>query len=291
MNHRLHRSLVGVVAGPLLLALAVSAAAADPPSARGTMTLGGERIALTHAVAVQRDNAEGLLESPNELRIALTDRELAPEQLWGLVFLPATTMAGEGKLRGLLIRVDPANRSRALVTLLAKPAQPGATLANITIESSAGALPTVKIGDGRVAGSIERTLAGDPPTPLTVAFSAPVLKEPGVTEDLRGAAAQSSPQVKTLSAAARALSQGDRAGQGSHLTAAARVRQDQTFAQPGMPKGAELAKMLKQAGDESKSELTKVQRVVVRGTRAVVLLGGGTVRTMALEDGAWKIDE
>jgi len=275
----------------LLVALATSSNAADPASARGTATIAGERVTIAHAVAVQRDNAEGLLDSPNELRIALTDRELAPEQLRGIVFLPATTLAIDGKVRGLLVRVDPANRNRANVTVLAKPLQAGASLANVTLEATSGALPSVKITEDRVVGSIERSLPGEPPVAVAVTFSAPVLREPKVTEDLRGAAAQASAQVKTLQAAAKALSQGNRAAQASHMTAAARARQDQMFAQPGAPKGGELAKMLKQAGDEMTKELAKVQRVVVRGERAVVLAGDGAAHSMALESGAWKIDD
>ena len=277
------------IAVALFGTLAAPALALEPASARGTVAVGSERIAITHAVAVQRDNAEGLLDAPNELRIALTDRELAPEQLWGIAFLPVTTLASDGKVRGVLIRVDPANRNRALLTMLTKPRQPGESLANITLESSAGALPALKVADGRVSGSIERAPSGEPPTSISVTFSAPVLHEPKVSEDLRGAAVQGSPQMKTLAASARALSQGDLAAHGKLSTAGARERQQQMFAQG--PKGAELTKMLKQAGDEMRSELAKAQRVVVRGNRAVVLLGAGSFRTLALEDGAWKIDE
>ena len=147
------------VAASLLCAFAAAAVAADPASARGSMTIAGERIALMHAAAVERDNAEGLLDSPNELRIALTDRELSPEMLWGIAFLPATTMASEGKLRGLLIRVDPANRNRAVVTLLAQPRQPGESLANVTIESSAGARPALKVGSVRLPSARMRATA------------------------------------------------------------------------------------------------------------------------------------
>ena len=279
----------GVVTS-LFGALLAPAFAADPASARGTVTIGGERIAITHALAVQRDNAEGLLESANELRIALTDRELTPEQLWGIAFLPVTTLANDGKVRGLLIRLDPANRNRAVVTVLARP-RAGETLANVTLESTAGALPAVKLADGRASGSVERSLAGEPATAVAVTFSAPVLQEAKVTEDLRGAAAQASPQVKTLAAAARALSQGDLAAHGKLSTATARARSEQMFAQPGAPKGAELSKMLKQTGDEMRKDVAKAQRVVVRGQRAVVLLGAGAFQAMALEDGVWKIDE
>jgi hypothetical protein len=273
------------------LAAAAGALAIDPGTAKGTLTLGAERIALTHVVAVQRDNAEGLLDRPNEMRLVLADREVKPEALWGIAFLPVTQLAMAGQVRGVLLRWDPANPEGYVLTVLAKPAEPGGMLANTTISRSSGALPGVKIANNRVGGSAELTDPVGNGARWSATFSAPLLHEPRVTDDLRGAAAKASPQVKALQAVQKGLAKGDWGVQRSLSTAAANQRFDAQMAQAGSPDAKQMAEFAKMGSKELAGDLGKVDRVVVRGERAVVLMGKSSWRHFALDGGAWKIDD
>ena len=99
-----------------------AAHAIDAGVAKGALNVGGATIPLTHAYAQLHDNAEKLLERPRELRILLADREAPQSALNGIAFLPVVHMAREGKLRGLLIQLDPAKPDEAAVTVLHAPA-------------------------------------------------------------------------------------------------------------------------------------------------------------------------
>ena len=80
-----------------------TAFAIDPGTAKGTIKLGGKDVPLKHSIAYQLDNTEGLLDRPKELRIVLSDREVAPEALAGIAFPPVMTLAREGKVVGILL--------------------------------------------------------------------------------------------------------------------------------------------------------------------------------------------
>lgn len=267
------------------------ALAIDPGTAKGTLTLGAERIALTHVVAVQRDNAEGLLDRPNELRLVLADREVKPEALWGVAFLPVTQLALAGQLRGVLLRWDPAKPEGYVLTVLAKPAEPGGMLANTTISRSSGALPGVKIANNRVSGSAEVTDAVGNGARWSATFSAPLMHEPRITEDLKGAAAKASPQAKALQAVQKGLAQGDWSVQRSLSTPAANQRFDAQLAQAGSPDAKQMAEFAKMGAKELAKDLAQIDRVAVRGERAIVMMGKSSWRQFALDGGAWKIDD
>lgn len=274
-----------------LAAAALSAHALDPATVKGTLQIGAERIVLTHAVAVQRDNAEGLLDRPNELRLVLADREVKPEALWGVAFLPVTNLAMDGQLRGVLLRWDPAKPEGYVLTVLSKPPEPGQSLANTTISRTGGALPGVKIADNRVSGNV----AGDGTAPKGVVwsanFSVPLMNETKVSAELKGAAAKTSPQVKTLQAVQKGLAKGDWGVQRSLSTPAANRRFDTMMGQAGAPDAKQMAEFAKMGAAEMASDLAKVDRVVVRGDRAIVMMGKNSWRQMARDGETWKVDE
>src|SRR5687768_9952713 len=73
-------------------------------------------VSFSHAVALELDNAEGLLDSPRELRVLLTDKELPASVLHGQAFPPVWYLAKEGKVQGLLLTFDPAKRDAMVMT-------------------------------------------------------------------------------------------------------------------------------------------------------------------------------
>src|SRR5262245_29242644 len=95
-----------------------TASAIDPGIATGTLQVNEKKITLRHAYAHLRDNTEGLLDHPKELRVLLTDREVPPETLVGIAFLPVTELARQGKAQGLLFEMDPGNPNEVVMTLL-----------------------------------------------------------------------------------------------------------------------------------------------------------------------------
>ena len=72
-----------------------------------TLQLGGTKIPLPFALALQRDNAEGLLDEPKELRILFTDKQVDPALLQGLTpTFDLAPRAEAGELKGMLLRLD-----------------------------------------------------------------------------------------------------------------------------------------------------------------------------------------
>jgi hypothetical protein len=278
----------------VLLLLSVSPAhAIDPGFATGTLRVAHETITLTHSYAQLHDNAEGLLNRPKEMRILVTDREVRQETLNGLVVLPVTAMAKEGAVRGLLITFDPNERTNVLVTFLYPPANPHTSLVTQTRINAEGVVRNLRISGQRVSGEIEdreqrESGFGDiPPVTYATSFSAPLFHEPGVTEDLKGHAVRNSPQVKVLRAAAEAMRKADFEALRKLSTERASRRTDLMLSQTG-GRGSEVAG---EAGKELANSVDKVRRVVVRGTRAVVIFPDESWRTLERVDNEWKMDE
>jgi hypothetical protein len=57
--------------------------AIDPGTATGTLNVDGDAVTLTHAYAHLHDNAEGWLDYKKEMRILVSDREVALDALSG----------------------------------------------------------------------------------------------------------------------------------------------------------------------------------------------------------------
>ncbi|MGH8704112.1 MAG: DnaJ family domain-containing protein [Burkholderiales bacterium] len=273
-----------------LLVLPFAAAnAIDPGTAQGTLRVDGKAVTLRHSYAHRHDNVEGLLDRPRELRILLADREVPQSALIGIAFLPATGMAREGKLQGLLLQLDPEDRSKAVVTLL-YPAPAGQSLMTLT---TGGAFKRLEIASLRVVGEIERRderKTGSPGMPaldFSLRFSAPVFHEPTVTADLKGKAAQESEQVRALRSKARAFAKGD-------LEAARRLsteRSNRQFDAFLAQAGKQAAAIIKEGARDMEKSVGSIRRVVVRGDRAVAIAGDNEWFTFAREGADWKLDD
>lgn len=264
--------------------------AIDPGTVQGSLKVNGNSVELRHAYAHLHDNAEGVLEH-KELRILVADKEVPASALAGLVFLPVQEMARQGQVRGLLIRLAPNNPNEVMVTILFPP-DPGESLTNQTLGASGGArvFKDWQLNKQRVLGAIERGDEGAsssdmPKIEYSLRFSAPVFSEPAITADLKGKAAQSSPQVAVLRKKAQALARGDFAAVKKLSTARAYQRNEQFLASP------EAKSFAKEAGVAMEKGLRKIQRVVARGDRAVAIFAGKSEwTTLVREGGVWKSD-
>ena len=265
------------------LLLCAPALAADG-SVQGVLEAGGQKTALKFARAGLHDNAEGLLDKGPELRILLTDVEAGVDAIYGIAFLPVTVQAREGKIRGVLVTMKPDDPSVAYVTVLAVPTEKGASLTTFSLSSK----PTPVIADFKMDG---KTVSGsfkfgsDDLRSSGLKFSAPISPEPAVSADLKGKAAQESDQVKSMRARAQAMSKGDSAGVARLSTAAENRQLEVAVAAIGPQAG----QMMREAGRDMLGTFNKVERVVVRGTRAVVIFRNKeSWQDMALVDGQWK---
>ena len=269
---RLGRRLV--VAGGLALA-AGPAFAIDPGVASGGYKDDEADIGFTHAIALERDNAEGLMDQAREIRVALTDREVLVSALYGQAFPPIWHMAMKGAVKGVLLKIDPDDRTAVLVTVLAPP-QPGYSLGTLSISNSEGVWKRLDVSATRVGGE----LSPDASEKLTVRFSAPIFRD-AVVADLRGPAAAAAEPTKVVLARAEAIVRGD-------IAAAVALSTEASGARLGdIP--PEVATMLKRELPKLVARLKSVRRVVVREQTAVIFLGPGEYANAVRQDGAWKV--
>lgn len=162
----------------LLLTLAVipTAAAIDPGRAAGYLEVDGERVELREAFAHLHRNADGRLPFTPELRIVLADREVPQSSLAGLQALPVLELARTGRVRGLLIRLDPDEPGTVQVTLLAPPQAtdgPLVTLRHSTADAEV--VRQLKLAPTRAGGTV--TCPASWELNCTVQFSAPLFNE------------------------------------------------------------------------------------------------------------------
>ena len=286
------KRLVWILA--VLLISSQVAQAIDTGTLSGTLRIGDEVVELKEVYAHFHDNAEGLLDRPKEMRIVLSDRPIPQESLRGIAFLPVTRLAREGKVVGLLLQFDPKDQHRMVVTLLRKPSQPGKSLMTLSlIDTEQNLFKKLKISETRVEGEIDYAETpkadseGLPSLSYSVIFSAPRFHEMPVTDDLKGKAAQSSPQVKILREKAKALGKGDFAAV-SKLTSEAANRRDEAIMEQ---MGDQIAAISKEASVDLEKSLKTIQRVIVRGDRAVVIFANKGWANFVKEGGQWKSDD
>lgn len=271
-----------------------AAYAIDPGRVQGTLKINDETIELKEAYAQFHDNAEGLLDRPKEIRIVLADRKVPQESLRGIAFLPVTTLAKEGKVRGLLLQFDPSDQSKMVVTVLRQPSRQGTSLTTLSRGDSEKKLfRNLVISKTRVSGETEYTekrVAGSDEIPTisySVKFSAPLFNELPVTADLKGKAAQDSPQAKVLKEKINALKKGDFDAVKRLSTERSNTRTDLLLAQMG----GDQAKMFAQeAARDMEDSLKGIKRVVVRGSTAVMIFSSKQWSVFAQEGGQWKSD-
>ena len=286
------KRLVWILA--VLLISSQVAQAIDTGTLSGTLRIGDEVVELKEVYAHFHDNAEGLLDRPKEMRIVLSDRPIPQESLRGIAFLPVTKLAREGKVVGLLLQFDPKDQHRMVVTLLRNPSQPGKSLMTLSlIDTEQNLFKKLKISETRVEGEIDYAEThkadseGLPSLSYSVIFSAPRFHEMPVTDDLKGKAAQSSPQVKILREKAKALGKGDFAAV-SKLTSEAANRRDEAIMEQI---GDQIAAISKEASVDLEKSLKTIQRVIVRGDRAVVIFANKGWANFVKEGGQWKSDD
>lgn len=253
-------------------------------SVQGELEAGGQKTPLKFARAELHDNAEGLLDKGPELRILLTDVEVGPEAIYGIAFLPVTVQAREGKVRGVLVTMQPNDPGVAYVTVLAVPTEKGASLTTFSLSSKpVPVIADFKMDGKTVSGSFK--FGSEELRSSGLKFSAPINPEPAVSADLKGKAAQDSAQVKSMRARATAMSKGDAAGVAKLSTPA--ENRDLEGAVAAL--GPQATQMMREAGRDMLGTFGKVERVVVRGERAVVIFRNKeSWQDMALVDGQWK---
>ena len=268
-----------MIARRTLLAAAAALAARpafalDPGVASGGYKGEEGDIAVSQAVALAIDNAEGVGDFAAGLRVVLSDIEVPPSALTGLVFPPIRGLARDGKVRGLLLEFDPADRTKLFATVLAKP-EPGYSLGTTTLSSTEGLWTRLDASPTRVSGEIKP----DASEHLRFSFSAPVFTN-AVVADLKPPAVAASEPVKVLIARAEAIARGDLAGAIALSTPTAGA---QLAALP-----PEVLKLSKREIPGLIAKLKAAKRVVIRRETAAVMVERGGWASAALVDGVWK---
>jgi hypothetical protein len=160
----------------LLLSFVPVAEAIDPGRANGFMTADGERVALREAYALLHTSRDGGSEFSPELRLVLADREIPQETLAGSAPLPVFELARTGRVRGLLIRLDPEDSSILRLTPLLPPGSAAAATPDRPATGASGRiLRNLRRSTQRVSGDLECPPAAD--LQCTVHFSAPLFTE------------------------------------------------------------------------------------------------------------------
>ena len=276
-----------------LLGLARPAAALDPGTADGSVTLGGKSIELKTAYATHYFNDQGLADAP-ELRILLADRKVDADLLSGPLVDAVERAARSGQIRGVLLRVDPEKLGAAPVrgTLLMPVQSAQDSLMHFTIANDTGGFEELKVSKTRVTGSASfRSTGGDVPAfSYGTKFSAPLFRDEP-TARLIGERAQESPAAKAVLAFERAMWDGDMATVSAHTTPERFAGLDADFARAGA--AAFLEQVRAQLPDPVVRK-QQVREVVLHGRRGWVVLvsGEGTriVASVVHTDGVWKVD-
>jgi hypothetical protein len=270
------------------LALAASSGAAwaiGPGTAKGELVVDGQRVPLAHAYALERDNAEGMLDG-TELRILLTDVEVqdAPKQLARLVpsFGPLGAEVRDGKLKGVLIKLDPAKPKDTVYITVLVPGPPGQSFATIT--RSPAPFERFAAADNRVTGAGEIG-------PYKGTFDAPLVKMAPVKDHLKGKAAAESAPAKVFLATEQAMRSGDLAGAQKNMTAAKWRALDGFVQQVG---AAEFAKQAAQFFPDAATRTGQIKTAILRADSAFLVVDEGNGKLgvpLTLEGGQWKLDE
>ena len=162
--------------GFVLLAMTPTAVAIDPGRAQGYFAVNGERIELSEAFAHLHSDREGRLPFTPELRIVLADRPVPQRSLAGLESLGVLDLAREGKVRGLLIRLDPGDPGTVLLDVLGPPSDESRRLASRQYRTTTpGLLENLRLSPQRVGGDL--TCPPGESLQCKVHFSAPVFNE------------------------------------------------------------------------------------------------------------------
>ena len=276
--------------------------------------MNGQAITLTQAYAHLHDNAEGLLDRPRELRLLLADREVPQESLSGLSPLTALArLARDGRLQGLLLRLDPKDPRHLELTLLSPPPAPEPAILTWTMtvssKSSSLDLPLAPPGDkARVRGEKPVFNLSLHPQRVGGAFTCPPEPQPEVPgrPNLACSLRFSAPVFHELPSppcswagppkpAPRCRSSGPRPGPWSRVMSLpsnaspppGALQETQTLPAPA---GPDTDARAKPEAAKLQASLKHLQRVVVRSNRAVAVFANKQFQTFIREGGEWKID-
>ena len=257
---------------------AATAAAAATPSVEATLTFKGEARKLDHVLVVRAGNEEGLQEGAR-LRILLSDREFPLRFAAGATLLTAKAYARHAGINAVVVLADPAGRDRGAQLSLLNVT--GTEEPAFATASDTAAFSELTVGNEHASGALVfRGALG-----LEARFSAPIAATP-VTADLQGAAALDSAAVKALAAYREALAKSDMAAL-AQCTTAAHFQEINDF----RAKAGDKAFRAAVQGETGGPPLAKlVQRVIVRGDSASVLLQGGEIAELVQEGGRWKVN-
>ena len=262
----------------LFLALIFAVPATASGTATGYYRTDGQRIDFAHAIALDQDNTEGLLQSARQLRVVLSDIEVPITALHGIAFPGVLAMARAGQVRGLLLEFDPAERTAMRITILAKPDDPHGSLLSLIVSNSEGVWSALALNADQVSGTYR---SKDEQT-LMFEFDASLLENP-VCEDIQGAQVRSTEVIKALIARAEALKRGD-------IDTAVKLT-----AEVGRPALTALSAEARTAAAISMpdllAQLKRSKRVVERHASAVAILDGGSWASVVLEDGKWMVSD
>lgn len=271
-----------------------TARAIDPGTAQGTLKVNSTAVALTHAVVFRKDNAEGVLDNP-ELRIALTDREIASDLLADLIPERLEMLARDGKVRGLLWKLDARTPKQALQgTLLLPPGKPTESLVFFTRSNTAGIFERFETSNNRVVGEAKH--ASEPKAEVAgydyaVSFTAPLLQDGKITDRPVGPPAVRHPAAQVYLGFQRALRTGD-------LEVARRFASPDRIRQVEMLRRqlgeAAFRQQVKQFVPEEAGLVRTLRQVVVRTDVAVVVLqerpdAPRSGETLRLVSGVWRL--
>jgi len=285
-----------LLAAVLIAAIPRLALAIDAGVANGLLTVGKTKIKLDHAYAHRFNDEEKLGEGP-ELRILLADRDL-PEMVMAGFDGPMKLdrMAREGKVRGLLVRLDPRMpKDHIQGTVLMAPRDPQASLIFFTSKGQ-DELKDLKVDNLRVSGRLdyqsdtEKFFADLPPIVCSAAFSAPLFHDEPFTAKLSGRAAVQSPQAEALRSYMAALASGDLDGAQKFATEA---RWAELKAQEKRMGKEKFRSLLKEEAPSSAELDRQISRVLVRGSHAFIVIkeqGGTATESLVKENGSWKVD-
>jgi hypothetical protein len=261
--------------GAILLGLPLSAHAGGPGAVGGHYQRDGRPMIFSHAVALRQDDIEGQLLSGPGIWVLLSDRAVPVEALEGGEFPPVDEMAKAGQVRGLLVQFDPADRTKAHITILdTDPADPDASPATLTVSDSEGLWTRLEEAGGHVSGDFTERDG------MAFSFDTPILENP-VTQDLKGPAARASPFAALIEVQAKAFAAGDMPAALALLSASSR-------AHFGTVTPA-LAAMLKGQAATTLAAAHGLTRVVIRGNTATALAPDGAAYGFVREEGAWKM--
>lgn len=172
----------------------MTAIASDPARVKGQLKNGDQTYALKHVQTWQEPGQN------EELWVYLTDVELPLSEAKRR--FRAHELAGEGKLHGIYIVLDPRSPDLTRLTgnLLVPVAKRGASMPSMSVSGTAKLWDTLKLGDKRIVGKLNYSRKGDDslgwlPIALQVEFDAPISGSDVKVRTLTGTEAQNSPQA------------------------------------------------------------------------------------------------